>query len=96
MELCIIYNIIDILDLTMPIQNLLFTYYNDFCFLNNKKSWILQLFFICFYISYTYCTTNSSTYFLFLVWIKNGIILWKQILSITIVWIEQVCIGVKK
>lgn len=48
-ELCIIYNIIDILiidilDLTMPIQNLLFTYYNDFCFLNNEESWILQFF----------------------------------------------------
>lgn len=80
MELCIIYNIIDILidilDLTMPIRNLLFTYYNDFCFLDNKESWILWLFFNIFFIyfSYTYCTTNSSTYFLFLVWIKNGII----------------------
>lgn len=45
MEICIIYNIIDILidilDLTMPIQNLLFTYYNDFCFLDNKQYRIL-------------------------------------------------------
>lgn len=53
MELCIIYNIIDILiidilDLTMHIQNLLFTYYNDFCFLNNEESRILQFFKIYF------------------------------------------------
>lgn len=59
MELCIIYNIIDILidilDLTMPIQNLLFTYYCIMIFV----SWIIKniesysyFFYIFLYILY--------------------------------------------
>lgn len=69
MEFCIIYNIIDILiyilDLTMPIQNLLFTYYNDFCFLNFVVIFLYIIYLLYYQLLYLY---------LFLVWIKNGII----------------------
>lgn len=79
MELCIIYNIIDILidilDLTMPIRNLLFTYYNDFCFLDNKESWILWLFFCIFlYILYLLYYQLLYLFLVFSVRVKNGII----------------------